>query len=256
MPRAAASPRVHPHRLAAGDLGGLAVRADVELAVQPGGAAGWRSGAAGTGPPAGRRATPPAPARPGGPGSRRSRSRRWSAENSSIRPLGVAERVRAPGRPGTRPNSDLIGVGPGGSDVLAGRPELVEVRHLVPAVGQPVRATPRTGAEPRRRASRPSVKAAAGAQAAGQRGEDRRSRRGPRRAGGSARCMAIRWRVAAAGADVVALERRGDRQHDVGVPGGRGPVRLVHDTIVSGRPKARRSRPRSWWWWNGLPPAQ
>ena len=27
-------------------------------------------------------------------------------------------------------------------------------------------------------------------------------------------------------------------------------------TIVSGRPNASRSRLRSVWWWNGLPPAQ
>jgi hypothetical protein len=27
-------------------------------------------------------------------------------------------------------------------------------------------------------------------------------------------------------------------------------------TKVSSRPSARRSRPRSWWWWKGLPPIQ
>ena len=47
--------------------------------------------------------------------------------------------------------------------------------------------------------------------------------------------------VVAPAADVVALERRGRRQHDVGVARGGRPVRLVHDDRVG--PRERASQP-------------
>ena len=47
--------------------------------------------------------------------------------------------------------------------------------------------------------------------------------------------------VAVAATDVVALERRGDRQHDVGVTGGGGPERLVHHDRVG--PGERSTQP-------------
>ena len=190
MPRARGVVGVHPHRLAPGDLAGLAVRADVELAVQPRARAGWRSGAAGSAARAARRATRRARARPGGRGSRRSRSPRSSPRSSSIRPLGVRSGC-APGRRGSARTATFVAAR-SGSREPARRPELVERRGVDAAVGERGRAT-----SPYRCSSHCRAVAALG-ERLGRRRAARparrrcRSRRAPRRTGRRARCMAMR----------------------------------------------------------------
>ncbi len=73
--------------------------------------------------------------------------------------------------------------------------------------------------------------------------------------GSTARCIAIRW-----------LSRRpppkSSRSRAVVTGRTMSACRAVAvqcgswTMTVSGRAKARRSRPRSWWWWKGFPPAQ
>ena len=105
------------------------------------------------------------------------------------------------------------------------------------------------------RSSRPSVKASRDAEALGEPGEDVvvvRAPRRPARPRGASRRSArrrARSRCRCARSDVVAGKTR-SAWRAIGVQYGSCTM------TVSGRPSARRSRFRSWWWWNGLPPAQ
>ena len=102
----------------------------------------------------------------------------------------------------------------------------------------------------------PLVKLVSDAEPVGQRGEGREVVAGLRRWRSTCALHGGEVGVVVRAADVVALQRQRAGQHDVGLPRGGRPVRLVHDEGVDARQNARRSLPRCWWWWNGLPPLQ
>ena len=145
------------------------------------------------------------------------------------RPQRVALRIGAEGR------EEHLVVGAAGQLHGAALPELLEARRLasgpLQACGEPLVEVREPGA-----LAAPLREGLADAEPVGERGEDGvvAARLGVGRDGA---VHGDRVRVVAPAGDVVALERRRDREDDVGVARHRGPVRLLHEDRV--RPPER-----------------
>ena len=121
-----------------------------------------------------------------------------------------------------------------------GRPELLEVRQLHALAAAGSRASSRRSAAPTRRRRGPR-RTPRGTRAARPARRASRSRCTPRAGGATALVHRRDPRIGPAGRDVVALERRGRGEDDVGEARDGVPPRLVHDHGLGPPPGAREA---------------